>query len=49
MVIAQVKITAKRQITLPIRVMHKLGLHVGDVVVFEEKEGHVVIRSKTKK
>lgn len=49
MVIAQAKITTKRQITLPIRIMHKLGIHAGDLIAFEEKGDHVEIQPKAKK
>ncbi|MCR4336868.1 MAG: AbrB/MazE/SpoVT family DNA-binding domain-containing protein, partial [Candidatus Omnitrophica bacterium] len=49
MMIAQAKLTAKRQITLPIRIMRKLGVHPGDTIAFEEKDDHVELQSMTGK
>ena len=47
--IIQSKITSKRQITIPIRIMRKLGLNPGDSIAFEEKDDHIEIASTTKK
>lgn len=46
MVISEAKITSKRQITLPVKVLHRLKLHPGDPVVFEEKDGHIELTSR---
>ena len=43
MVISEAKITNKRQITVPIKVMEKLRIKPGDVIVFEGHGDHVVI------
>jgi AbrB family looped-hinge helix DNA binding protein len=49
MVINHAKITSKRQITIPIRIMRKLRLNPGDRVAFDEKKGHVEIQPAKKK
>ena len=49
MMIAQAKVTAKGQITLPVRVIRRLGIHPGDKITFEEKEDHIEIQPATKK
>ena len=49
MVISISKITSKRQITLPIKVMHRLKIHAGDSIVFEEHEGHIEVKSVSNK
>ena len=49
MVISASKITSKRQITLPLKVMQRLRLHPGDRIIFEEKNGHVEINSQAEK
>lgn len=38
------KVTSKGQVTLPKRVRDRLGVHAGENVGFEEKEGLLVIR-----
>ena len=38
------KVTSKGQVTLPKRVRDRLGVHPGENVGFEEKEGLLVIR-----
>ncbi len=43
MIIQKAKITAKRQITIPIRIMRKLGLHPGDNITFKEDKEHIEI------
>jgi AbrB family looped-hinge helix DNA binding protein len=43
MVLCQTKITAKRQITLPLKIVNRLKLTPGDPVVFEEHNGHIEI------
>ena len=45
MVIAA-KISSKRQITIPLKVMVRLKLNPGDQLVFEEKNGHMEIKPK---
>ena len=45
MLISTSKITSKRQITLPVKVMSRLKVHPGDSVVFEETNGHVEVKS----
>ena len=48
MVIAA-KISSKRQITVPLKVMVRLKLHPGDQLVFEEKDGHVEVKPRMEK
>ena len=48
MIISEAKITSKRQITLPVKVLYRLKLHPGDPVVFEEKNGHIELTSRFK-
>ena len=38
------KITSKGQVTIPKKVREKLGVHPGEEVGFDEKEGMVFIR-----
>ena len=38
------KVTSKGQITIPRKVREKLGIHPGEEVGFEEKEGMVVMK-----
>ncbi len=47
--IVQAKITSKRQITIPIKIMRKLGLNPGDSIAFEDKEDHIEIMPMDKK
>lgn len=49
MVISEAKISSKRQITLPIKIMKKLGLMPGDALAFDEQEGKLVIKPKADK
>lgn len=49
MMIAQAKVTTKGQITLPVRVIRRLGIHPGDRITFEEKGDHVEIQPAAKK
>ena len=49
MIMQKAKITAKRQITVPIAVMRKLGLNPGDAIVFEENDGEFIVKAKAKK
>ena len=37
------KVTSKGQVTIPKKVMDRLGVHPGEDVGFEEKEGVIVI------
>jgi len=48
MVIAA-KISSKRQITVPLKVMVRLKLSPGDQLVFEDKEGHVEVKTRMEK
>ena len=48
MVIAA-KISSKRQITIPLKVMVRLKLTPGDELIFEEKDNHIEVKSKTEK
>jgi len=48
MVIAA-KISSKRQITVPLKIMLRLKLHPGDQLVFEDKDGHVEIKPRMEK
>ncbi|MEW5745984.1 MAG: AbrB/MazE/SpoVT family DNA-binding domain-containing protein [Nitrospirota bacterium] len=43
------KVTSKGQITIPKRVREKLGVHPGEDVGFEEKDGVVVIKKAVTK
>ncbi|MBF0571648.1 MAG: AbrB/MazE/SpoVT family DNA-binding domain-containing protein [Candidatus Omnitrophica bacterium] len=45
MVIAA-KISSKRQITVPLKLMVRLKLNPGDNLVFEEKNGHVEVKPR---
>ena len=44
----QAIVSSKGQITLPQTVRQTLGLHQGDPVLFEEKDGVVVLRKRPK-
>lgn len=48
MVIAA-KISSKRQITVPLKVMVRLKLNPGDLLVFEEKNGRVEVKPRVEK
>ena len=48
MVIAA-KISSKRQITVPLKVMVRLKLNPGDNLVFEEKDGRVEVKPRIEK
>ena len=43
------KITSKGQVTIPKKVREKLGVHPGEEVGFDEKEGVVFIRKAVTK
>ena len=43
MMLSEAKITTKRQITIPIKVMRKLKINPGDVIVFEQHGSHIEI------
>ena len=43
------KVTSKGQVTIPKKVRERLGIHPGEDVGFEEKEGVVVIAKAVKK
>ncbi len=43
------KVTSKGQITLPKKVREKLGVHPGEDVGFEEKNGLIYIQKTVKK
>lgn len=44
MPLAQAKITSQGQISVPKKVRERLGVGPGSTVVFEEKDGQVVVR-----
>ena len=44
MTIAQSKVTAQGQISVPVEIRKKLGLHPGSVLEWDEKGGEVVVR-----
>ncbi|MFT5387131.1 MAG: AbrB family looped-hinge helix DNA binding protein [Candidatus Omnitrophota bacterium] len=46
MIVSEAKISSKRQITLPIKVMKKLGLGPGDSLAFDDKGEYFVICPK---
>jgi AbrB family looped-hinge helix DNA binding protein len=48
MVISESKLTSKRQITLPVKVLRYIGLNPGDRVVFQEKNGHIELAARSK-
>lgn len=48
MVISESKLTSKRQITLPIKVLRYIGLTPGDRVVFQERNGHIELATRSK-
>lgn len=48
MVIAA-KISSKRQITVPLKVMHRLNLSPGDQMIFEEKNGYIEVKPRIEK
>lgn len=43
------KISLKRQITVPLKVMVRLKLNPGDQLVFEEKDGHIEVKPQPEK
>ena len=43
------KISSKRQVTVPLKVMLSLNLNPGDRLVFEEKNGHMEVKPQTEK
>lgn len=43
MVISQSKITTRGQITVPVKILKRLRLSPGDKIVFEEKDGEIVL------
>ncbi len=44
MTIAQSKITAQGQISVPVEIRKKLGVGAGSILEWEEREDHVVVR-----
>jgi AbrB family looped-hinge helix DNA binding protein len=48
MVIAA-KISSKRQVTIPLKVMVRLRLTPGDQLIFEDKGGHMEVKPKAEK
>jgi bifunctional DNA-binding transcriptional regulator/antitoxin component of YhaV-PrlF toxin-antitoxin module len=48
MVISESKLTSKRQITLPIKVLRYIGLTPGDRVIFKERNGHIELAASSK-
>lgn len=45
--ITAAKISTKRQITIPLKVMLRLKLNPGDQLVFEEKDGHIEVKPQS--
>jgi antitoxin PrlF len=43
------KVTSKGQVTIPKKVREKLGIHPGEDVGFEEKDGVVILKKTVKK
>ena len=43
MITQECKLTAKRQITLPVKILNKLGIKPGDFVYFKQINSHVEI------
>jgi AbrB family looped-hinge helix DNA binding protein len=43
------KISSKRQITVPLKVMIRLKLTPGDLLVFEEKDGRLEVKPRAEK
>lgn len=41
------KVTAKGQVTIPKEIREKLGIHPGDDVEFEERDGTVILKKDT--
>jgi antitoxin PrlF len=44
----QATLTSKNQITIPLAVRKKLGLHKGDHLVFMETDGQIVLQMRPK-
>lgn len=47
--ITAAKISSKRQVTVPLKVMLCLKLHPGDRLVFEERNGHMEVKPQAEK
>lgn len=45
---ASAKLTSNNQITLPKPIREQLGIEVGDLVLFFEKDGEILIRGKVR-
>jgi AbrB family looped-hinge helix DNA binding protein len=43
------KISSKRQITVPLKVMIRLKLTPGDLLIFEDKDGRLEVKPRTEK
>jgi AbrB family looped-hinge helix DNA binding protein len=48
MVISESKLTSKRQITLPVKVLRYIGLTPGDRVIFKERNGRIELTTLSK-
>jgi len=48
MVFSESKLTSKRQITLPVKVLEYIGLTPGDRVIFQERNGHIELTARSK-
>ena len=48
MIILESKLTSKRQITLPIKILQYIGLTPGDRVIFQERNGHIELAASSK-
>ncbi len=47
--ITAAKISSKRQVTVPLKVMLRLKLNPGDQLVFEERNGHMEVKPQAEK
>ncbi len=43
------KVTAKGQVTIPVEVRKDLGIAIGDTILFEKTNNHIVIKKAVKK
>jgi AbrB family looped-hinge helix DNA binding protein len=43
------KVTGRWQITIPADVRRDLGIAIGDTILFEKRNGHIVIKKTEKK
>ena len=43
------KVTAKGQVTIPVEVRKDLGIAIGDTILFEKRNSHIVIKKAVRK